>query len=86
MLTPNSVKVTWDRSPRATGYLISYTTTASCAGDKNARVNDGDTTSHILTNLVENAPYMITVQSLTGTGRYSDTSTSVSVIIRKAGN
>ena len=86
MLTPNSAEVTWDRSPRATGYLISYTTTASCAGDKNARVDDGDTTSHILTNLVENAPYIITVQSFTGTGRYSDPSTSVSIITPKAGN
>ena len=86
MLTPNSVKVTWDQSPRATGYLISYTTTASCAGNKDARVDDGETTTHILINLVENAPYIITVQALTGTGRYSDQSTSVSIITPKAGN
>ena len=32
------------------------------------------------------APYIIAVQGLTGTGRYSDPSTSVSIITPKAGN
>ena len=85
MLTPNSVEVTWDQSSGVAGYLISCTSPASYAGGKNVMVNGGDTTSHTLTNLVENTPYVITVQSLDGDGRKSDCSTEVSIITQKAG-
>ena len=85
VLTPNSVEVTWDQSPDVTGYLISCTSPASYAGDKSVTVNGGDATSHTLTNLVENTPYDITVQSITKDGRKSDHSTEVSIIMLKAG-
>ena len=85
MLTPNSVKVTWDRSPAITDYLISCTSTAAYAGGKNVIENGGDTTSHTLTNLVENTPYDITVQGLTGDGRKSDYSTKILITTQKVG-
>ena len=85
VLTPNSVEVTWDQSPEVTGYFISCTSTALYAGVKNAIVHGGDTTSHILTKLVENTPYEISVQGLTSDGRKSDPSTGESIITQKAG-
>ena len=85
MVTANSVQVTWDQSPDVTGYLISCTSPASYAGNKIVTVNGDDTTSHMLTGLVENTPYIITVQGLTGDGRKSDHSTKVSVTTQKAG-
>ena len=84
VLTPKSVEVTWDQSSGATGYLISCISPASYAGGKTAIVNV-DTTSHTLTNLVENTPYVITVQSLTRDGRKSDYSMEVPIATQKAG-
>ena len=84
-LPPHSIKVTWDQSTDVTGYLISCTTTASYAGNKNVIVNGGDTTSHILTNLVKSTCYTITVQGFTRDGRKSDQSNKVSVKTLKAG-
>ena len=87
MLTPNSVKVTWDESSDVTGYFISCTCTspASYAGAKNVIKDGDDATSYTLTDLVENTPYDITVQGLTKDGRKSDYSTEVSIITQKAG-
>ena len=85
MLTANSVEVTWDRSLNVAGYLISCTTTASYAGGKNAVVNGGNTTSHTLTNLVENTPYNITVQGMTRDGTKSPCSNKESVKTSTAG-
>ena len=85
MLTPNKVEVTWDQSPDVTGYLISCTSRASYAGGKIVMVNGGDTTSHILCNLVENTPYDITVQGLTRDGKKGLCSDKVSVITPTAG-
>ena len=85
VLTPNSVEVTWDQSPDVTGYFISCTSPASYAGVKNVIVYGGDTTSHALTNLVENTPYDITVQGLTRDGRKSDHSDEESIVTPKAG-
>ena len=85
VLTPNNVEVTWDQSPDVTGYLVSCTSTATYAGAKNVIVNGSDTTSQILTNLVENTPYVITVQGLTKDGVNSDHSPDLSVITNKAG-
>ena len=84
-IEPNSVEVTWDQSPGVTGYLISCTSPAVYAGNKNVIVNDGDITSYILTNMVENTHYDISVQGITKGGRKSDCSTEVSITIQKAG-
>ena len=85
MITPNSIEVTWDHLPDVTGYIISYTTTASYAGSKSVILSGGDTTSCTLTNLVENTPYDITVQGLARDGRKSDCSIEVSITTQKAG-
>ena len=77
MLTADSVEVTWDRSSDFTGYLVSCTSPASYAGAKSSIVNGGDTTSHILANLVENTLYVITVQGFTRDGRKSPCSDEV---------
>ena len=80
MTTPRSVEVTWDRSPStdATGYLISYTTTASYTRGGSAMVTGRSTTSVILTDLEENTPYTITVQT-DSSGTLSVSSDVVSV-------
>ena len=85
VLSPNSVKVTWDQSPEITGYFISCTSLASYAGVKNMMVHGGNTTSQELTNLVENTWYDISVQGLTSDGRKSDPSKEESIITQKAG-
>ena len=74
-VTHVSAEITWDRSTGATGYVISYTATSG----QTVTVNVGDTTSHTLTDLVENTPYDITVQGRTSDGRQSDTSTVLSI-------
>ena len=59
----------WDQSlsTDVTGYLISYSTDASYISEsdriRSAMVAGSSTTSVILTNLEENTPYSITVQS-----------------------
>jgi len=60
-----NVEVTWDQSPLidATGYLISYTTTASYTSGGSVIVTGRSTTGVILTNLEENTLYTITVQT-----------------------
>ena len=65
VLTPRSIEVTWDQSSSSdvTGYLISYSTTASYTSGGSVTVNGGSTTSGTLTNLEENTLYTITVQS-----------------------
>ena len=68
-----------------TGYLISCYSPASYAGSKSVTVNGGDITSQLLTGLVENTPYVITVQGLTRDGRKSDKSVEVSIATLKAG-
>ena len=50
-------------SPNPTGYLISYTTTASYTSGGNVTVNGHSTTSHILSNLEEGTFYTITVRT-----------------------
>ena len=80
MLTPRSVEVTWTLSSSSdvTGYLISYTTTASYTIGGSVMVNGGNNTSLTLRNLEENTIYSITVQSITSDER-SAQSTAVSV-------
>ena len=81
VLTPRSVEVTWDQSssPDVTGYLISYTTTASYTSDASVTVNGGSTTSGTLNNLEESTFYTITVQATTSDNSMSADSNVVSV-------
>ena len=85
VLTCNSVEVTWDQSSGVTGYLISCTSSASYAGNRNVIVHGGDTTSHTLTNLIENTPYDITVQGISSDSRESDYSIELPLTTQKAG-
>ena len=80
MLTPRSVEVTWEPSTSSdvTGYLISYTTTASYTSGGSVTVNDDSTTSGTLTNLEEDTLYTITVQA-TSDNRMSANSNEVPV-------
>jgi len=69
MLTATSVVVMWEQSPSTdvTGYLISYSTNASYISKSDRMrsmiVTGRSTTTVTLTNLEENTPYTITVQS-----------------------
>ena len=85
MLSSNSVEVTWNQSSGVTGYLISCISLASYAGNKNVMVNGFDATNYTLTNLVENTPYDITVQGITGDGRKSEHSIKESITTVKDG-
>ena len=73
--------MTWEPSSSSdvTGYLISYTTTASYTSGGNVTVNGGSTTSVTLTNLEEDTLYTITVQATTNDNRTSANSNEVSV-------
>ena len=68
VVTSRSIQVTWKPSSSSdvTGYLISYTTTASYTSGGRVTVEGGSTTNGILTNLEENTLYTITVQANTG--------------------
>ena len=85
MLTPRSVEVTWDQSSSSdvTGYLISYTTTASYISSndrtRSVTVNGVNTMSSTLTNLEENTLYTITVQASTNDGIMSANSSEVAI-------
>ena len=75
----------WDQSSGVTGYLISCTSPASYAGNKNVIVNGSDTTTQTLTDLLENTRYEITLQGLTSDSRKSDNSAEVSITTQKTG-
>ena len=81
VLTPRSIKITWNPSSLfgITGYIISYTTNASYTSGESVRGNGGGTTSYILINLEENTHYIITVQA-TSNSSISPASNKVSVI------
>ena len=70
MLTPRSVEVTWTvfSSPDVTGYIISYTTTASYTSGGNVMLSSS-TTSYTLNNLEEGTPYDIGVRATTSDNR-----------------
>ena len=76
------MEVTWDQISDATEYTISYSTTASTISGGSVTVKG---TSGTLNGLVENTPYAITVQAMTGDGRKSAVSSEVSVITHAAG-
>ena len=82
VLTPRSVKVTWDQSlfPDVSGYLISYFTNASYTSGGNVTVDGVDNTSYTLANVEENTLYTITVQATADDGdRISPYSITVTV-------
>ena len=81
VVTSRSIQITWERSSSSgvTGYLISYTTTASYTSGGSVTVNGGSTTSGTLTNLEEDTLYTITVQATTSDNRMSANSNEVSV-------
>ena len=87
VLSSRSVMVTWvpSQSTDATGYIISYTTTASFSDEGSVTVNGGSTTSDTLTNLEEYTLYTITVQATTSDIRMSANSNEVSVTTYTAG-
>ena len=79
--TSRSIQITWEPSPSSdvTGYLISYTTTASYTSGGSVMVDGGSTTSGTLTNLEEDTLFTITVQATTSDNRMSANSNEVSV-------
>ena len=79
VLTPRSVEVTWtvSSSSYVTGYLISYTTTASYTSGGNVTVNGHSTTSHTLSNLEEGTFYTITVRANSNDGNTNGDPVSV---------
>ena len=80
VLTPRSVVVSWEPSSSSgvTGYLISYTTTASYTSGESVPVDGGNTTNYTFTDLEENTFFAITVQA-TSDNRVSANSSEVSV-------
>ena len=82
VITSRSIQITWEPSSSSdvTGYLISYTTTASYTSGGNVTVNGDNTTSSTLTNLEEDTLYTITVQATTSDNRMSANSNEVSLI------
>ena len=81
VLTPRSVTIMWtvSSSPNVTGYIISYTTTASYTSGGRERVNQHTTTRVTINNLEEATTYTITVQTTTSDNRMSAHSSAVSV-------
>ena len=81
VLTPRTIKVTWDQSllTDITGYLISYTSTASYTSGGSLTVDGIGNTSYTLTNLEEDTLYTITVQATTDDIRISPYSIAVTV-------
>jgi len=81
VLTSRSVRVTWSPSSplsNVTGYLISYTTTASYTSGGSVTVNGINTITSDLTNLEEYTFYTITMQAISG-NRMSGNSNEASV-------
>ena len=87
VLTPRSVEVTWtvSSSSDVTGYIISYTTTASYASGGSLTVNDRTTTRDTLNNLEEGTTYTITVQATDSDNTMSPNSNAVSVTTSSVG-
>ena len=82
MVSHCSVEITWDHLSDATEYIISYSTTASHVSGGSVTVKG---TSGIVSGLVENTPYAITVQAISGDSRKNTVSSEVSVTTHAAG-
>ena len=87
VLSSRSIMVTWvsSQSTDVTGYIISYTATASFSDEGSVTVNGRSTTSDTLTNLEEDTLYTITVQATGNDNRMSANSNEVSVTTYTAG-
>ena len=76
VLTPRSVRVTWNpyhlSLTNVTSYIIHYITAVSYTDSGNMTVDGINTTSYTLTNLEENIPYTVTVQAVSSSGGISD--------------
>ena len=81
-ISHSNIEVTWDQLSDATEYTISYSTTASHISGGSVTVKG---TNGTLSGLLENTPYAITVQAMTGDSRKSAVSSEVSVITHTAG-
>ena len=81
VVTSRSIQITWEPSSLSavTGYLISYTTTASYTSGGNVTVDGGSATNGTLINLEEDTLYTITVQGTASDNRTSTNSNEVSV-------
>ena len=84
VVTSRSIQITWRPSLSSdvtiSGYLISYTTTASYVSNSDrSKSITVTTTSGTLTDLEENTHYTITVQATTSDNRMSANSNEVSV-------
>ena len=82
VVTSRSIQITWrpSLSSDVTGYLISYSTTASYVSNSDrSRSITVITTSGTLTDLEEDTLYTITVQATTSDNRMSANSNEVSV-------
>ena len=82
VLTSRSVEIIWRPSfllANVTGYLISYTTTASYTSGGNVTINGFDALRYTLTNLEENTFYTITVQAINDSEILSASSSEASV-------
>ena len=87
VLSTRSVQVTWTLPSSlsdVTGYLISYTTTASYTSGGSLIVSGNSATSVILNNLEEGTTYTIIVQSTSNNG-FSSNSNAVTVTTYTAG-
>ena len=76
------MEVTWDQLYDATEYIITYSTAASHINGGSVMVKG---TSGILSGLMENTSYAVTVQAKNSYGRKIAVSSEVSVITHAAG-
>ena len=87
VLSTQSIEVTWDAftaSSGVTGYLISYTTTASYTTGGTVNIPNVNTASYNLTNLEEGTNYAINVRAVSNS-MMSDNGNEVSLITYGAG-
>ena len=82
VLSHSCVEVTWDQLSNITEYIIFYSTTASHTSGGSVTVKG---TSGTLSGLVDNTPYAITVQAMSGDSRKNAVSSEVSIITHAAG-
>ena len=64
-LSSNSIEVTWDQAPGATGYTITYATKTTDGDQSRVIKRRHSCLSHILTDLEYDTDYTITVQGTT---------------------
>ena len=83
-VSPHSIEVRWDQLSVSSNNPISYTITALNANNGEKKEVNGHT-GYILTKLMENTHYIISVQAITSDGRKSPHSNKVLVTTHVAG-